>query len=173
VQCRHMRHQCSPFQLSAALRTPAGGTPPSLGLPTAQDLSTHRNECDGVRVFQTSVTYHDKLETTCQLGHWCGMGVVSGNSQQCECAPLALKPDDASVPLGAHETGLDLGWSAHSDVRTAGGGFAPAGTAAVRHRDDTVAYLGTKGHESLQELSSAEKLQNTLGERPDESFLPH
>jgi hypothetical protein len=39
------------------------------------------------------VTMHDKRELNCRNGHWCGLGIISGQGHRCECAPYALKQD--------------------------------------------------------------------------------
>lgn len=144
VKCKHVRHHCSRFNLKSSTRarspTLSGGT---------TDIA-FKNECAANRLFRTIITQHYHEEGTCNEGHWCGMGVISGDAAKCECAPLSLKP--AQQDHGQADTPDEKGWSGHSDELTAkhpddtvpAQGFAAAGTPGSRDRDTAVEYLGTK-----------------------------
>ena len=82
VKCMHMEHKCSAFATDVSTR--ARG-----------DSGVGGGGCDGQQQFQTTVTQHDaRREAVCRDGHWCGMGIATGDKGKCECSPLSLKPAD-------------------------------------------------------------------------------
>ena len=125
VTCSHLKHKCSMFNTVAQHRTPG----------TMAALMSHRNECDGTTLFKTTVTLHNRDENTCNNGHWCGMGVVTGDKTKCECAPLNLKP--AKVDKGKVNTQGDVGLATY---KAASAGFALGGAGYAFAGD-----YGTKG----------------------------
>jgi hypothetical protein len=143
VKCKHTVHKCSVFNTVAQHRAP--------GTMTA--LLSHKNECDDTKRFQTTVTLHHRDENTCHNGHWCGMGVISGDKTKCQCAPLNLKPA-AAVSSSADTP--DKGWTGHADALKAlhpdatvvTGGLAGAGTPDARDAATPVEYLGARSAES-------------------------
>jgi hypothetical protein len=135
VTCSHLKHKCSKFNTAAQVRAPDEGTTASLGEGTTAALLSHRNECDDTKLFKTTVTLHQRDENTCQNGHWCGMGVVTGDKAKCECAPLNLKP--AKVDQGTVNTQGDVGLATY---KAASAGFALGGAGYAFAGD-----YGTKG----------------------------
>jgi hypothetical protein len=153
IQCKHVKHSCSPFNVVASRRTPTTAIGGQGDVNTVFDNS-YKNECDGVKLFQSTVTLHDTEDFTCNaVGHWCGMGIVSGDHSKCECAPLNLKP--AAPVKGQAVTPDAKGWTGHSDALKARHpddarsdvltrGYAAAGTPDARKLDSPVQYLGAQ-----------------------------
>jgi len=147
LTCKHLRHSCSKFNLNSG---------------AAIVDNSFMNECaNGAKLFSTIVTHHDRQEGTCAHGHWCGMGVISGDQAKCECAPLSRKPAQQDQGLAATPNGK--GWTGHSDLLKSRHpddpvrpqGLAAAGTPGARDRDAAVEYLGTKGKQAWDSSSSS------------------
>lgn len=98
VTCRHVEHTCSPFNTDASTRASS-----SMGHAVRDNwsmgVSGNGNQCEGAMRFVTTVTNHDaKRESVCQDGHWCGLGVATGDKSKCQCCPLSMKPPAPPAP---------------------------------------------------------------------------
>lgn len=120
IECKHFAHKCTDYNLAdprgpidwsdhfrnpgKALelagvhhddaRSPDGTSydPDKVSLERGTGTGNVRGRCYLGKQFMTTVTHHARHDATCVNGHWCGMGVVSGDATKCECAPLSLKP---------------------------------------------------------------------------------
>eukprot|EP00937_MAST-01D_sp_MAST-1D-sp2_P001518 g1518.t1 len=113
VTCRHIVHKCHRFNTDPATRATKGEG----GVPAAAVLSREprggssaAEECNGIKQYKTTVVHHSTTtshsldEQVCHEGHWCAMGAVTGDTDQCECAPLSRRqasPGHAQSPIFA------------------------------------------------------------------------
>jgi hypothetical protein len=66
--------------------------PSKISLELGTGTGTVRGRCHQGKSFKTTVTHHARGDATCAAGHWCGQGIVTGDTTKCECAPIALMP---------------------------------------------------------------------------------
>jgi hypothetical protein len=108
MTCRHETHSCHWGKSSATLRAYKGAYTHEAtscdGTSTLQSIRVHHggNGCSRhnplAAVVLAACTAAELAmdEGPCASGHKCGMGTVSGNMNQCECAPL--NPTDFVAP---------------------------------------------------------------------------
>lgn len=103
--CKHFVHKCSKFNLHDSTRTHLS-TASTTRIAYDRTIHPHHgNECDGSTRFKTIVVHHDHTEYTCQNGHLCGLGVVSGDHTKCECAPSVLQPSVSRPSISTRAVG--------------------------------------------------------------------
>jgi hypothetical protein len=165
MKCKHVVHTCSKFNTDIHLRAPNMDSPALTVRRNFNALRTNRdisNECTGSQQYQTIVTKHHKLDSTCTkaVGHFCGMGAASSDKSKCECIPLSIAPATASKGLA---TNAENGWTHHNDALnlrhpddTTSNGLAPAGT-KTRPVPVPVKYAGSKATSATNWAAAAWK----------------